>query len=153
MRRVQDRGSAAQLLHADADSKRAVVLLLQGAPERPPERGHHANLHKLAAAVSAGTAESDPVAASLNYNGQVSGNATVILKRHKRRTRKSQEYELRVKPDEQNFSHMEFSNVQLSNTRPASHPSITLNATINSVIYSKVNARAPKAAPEQSRPS
>ena len=51
-----------------------------------------------------------------------------------------------MKPDEQTFTHMEFSNGQLRNTRPVSHPSIMMNATINSIVYSKVNARAPKAA-------
>ena len=41
---------------------------------------------------------------------------------------------------------MEFSNGKLRRTRSASHPSITLNATINSVVYNKLNVRAPKAA-------
>ena len=47
-----------------------------------------------------------------------------------------------MKPDEQTFTHMEFNNNQPSSTRPASHPLLVLDATINCVIYSKVNARA-----------
>ena len=81
----------------------------------------------------------------INYIVQVSGNDTVILNRCKCRVGKSQQYKLRVKPDKQTFTHMEFSDGQLRNTRPAGHLSTTLNATINSNVYRKINARAPKA--------
>ena len=53
---------------------------------------------------------------------------------------------MKVKPDEQNFTHMELSNGQLRNNRPASHPSITLNANIKSIVNDKISSRAPKAA-------
>ena len=53
--------------------------------------GHlKAACRKPAAATSATTTESDLVAASLNYIGQVSGNATAILKCRKCRARKSE---------------------------------------------------------------
>ena len=48
--------------------------------------------------------------------------------------------------DKKTFSHTEFSNSELRRTRPASHPLIALNATINNVLYNKINVRAPKAA-------
>ena len=41
---------------------------------------------------------------------------------------------------------MEFHNGQPSRTRPAKHPAVVLSAKINKTVYSKVNARAPKAA-------
>ena len=52
------------------------------------------------AATSASTTEIDSVVASLNYIGQVSGKATVVYNPHKHRARKSQQCELRVKPEE-----------------------------------------------------
>ena len=58
----------------------------------------------------------------------------MILNRRKHCTGKSQQNELRVKPDKQTFTHMEFSKSQLRSTRPASHLSITLNATINTAV-------------------
>ena len=44
------------------------------------------------------------------------------------------------------FTHMEFHNGQPSRTRPAKHFAVVLGAKINETVYSKVNARAPKAA-------
>ena len=79
--------------------------------------GHlKAACRKAAAAASASTTESDTGAASLNYMGQVSGNATVLLNCRKRRAKNSQQYELRVKTDEENFPRMDFTNGQLRNT-------------------------------------
>ena len=65
---------------------------------------------------------------------------------HKHQAGKSQQCKLRVRPDEKTFTHMEFSNSELRSTRPASHPSITLSATVNSGFYDKLNVRVPKAA-------
>ena len=70
----------------------------------------------------------------------------MIYNSRKQRARKNQQCELRVRPDEKTFTHMEFRNGELRRTRPASHPLIALNATINNVLYNKINVRAPKAA-------
>ena len=54
--------------------------------------GHlKAACRKPAAAATTGTSESNPVAASINYIGQVRGNATVILHPRKCRAGKSHE--------------------------------------------------------------
>ena len=107
--------------------------------------GHlKAVFRKPAAATSTSTTESDSVVPSLNYIGQVSGNATVVYNPNKHRAKKSQQCELRVRLDKKTFTQMEFRNSQLRRTRPASHPLITLNATISNIVYNKLTVRAPK---------
>lgn len=49
-----------------------------------------------------------------------------------------------MRPDEQTFAHMEFSNNRPIHARPAGHPSLVVDATISHATCSGVNARAPK---------
>ena len=67
--------------------------------------------------------------ASLNLIGQISGNATVVLHPRGRRAGRSRQCKVRVRPDEQTFAHMEFRNNQPIHARPASHPSLLVDAT------------------------
>ena len=69
--------------------------------------GHlKAACRKAVVAASTSNTENEPMAATITYIGQVSGNATVILNRRKHRTGKSQQNKLRVKPDKQTFTHI-----------------------------------------------
>ena len=84
--------------------------------------------------------------ASLNLIGRISGSATVVLQPRGRRAGRSGQCEVRVRPDEQTFAHMEFSNNRPIHARPAGHPSLVVDATISHATCSGVNARGPKAA-------
>ena len=110
--------------------------------------GHLKAVCRQAAANCAGPPRDDTGAGDLSTVEQLTGTATLLLIQRGGRSRRSapRQYELRVQPSQQTFSHMEYWGDQWHRTRPAGHPSLVVEATISHATYSKAKSKAPKVA-------
>ena len=97
---------------------------------------------------AANSARDNSEAGSLSMVRQLTGKRKIMLIKRGSQARRNapQQYELRVQPNTQTFSHIEYRGNQWNRTRPESHRSLAVNATVGQPTYSQAKNKAPKVA-------
>ena len=87
-------------------------------------------------------------AGDLSMVEQLTGTGSLMFIRRGGRSKRNapKQYELRVQPDQQTFSHMEYRRNQGLRTRPDRHPAVAVGSAVSHATYSQLHAKAPKVA-------
>ena len=76
----------------------------------------------------------------------ISGSLMVIRRSSRSKRNAPKQYELRVQPDQQTFSHMEYRGNKWLQTRPDRHPAVVVGSAVSHATYSQFHVKAPKVA-------
>ena len=106
------------------------------------------HLKAVCKSAAANCAGDDTEVGDLSMVEQLTGTGSLMFIRRGGRSKRNapKQYELRVQPDQQTFSHMEYRRNQGLRTRPDRHPAVAVGSAVSHATYRQVHAKAPKVA-------